>query len=195
MKEDTERKLVRAVQVHQCSMAACLVMKKNRLQCKRRAPFELSPRDWIDEDGSWGPKRTYAYINNWNPAILHCVRSNHDVKLISNGTETKDLAFYITNYVAKKQRESSNVSALFAKRIAFHKKQEKYTVDVTALNKRLLQRCANTLSREQEFSAPEVSSYLRGHGDRYLSDFPVTIYLDSVRAALKHTYPNLRQKK
>jgi Helitron helicase-like domain at N-terminus len=195
MKEDAERKLVRAVQVHQCSMAACLVMKKNRLQCKRRAPFELSPRDWIDEDGSWGPKRTYAYINNWNPAILHSVRSNHDVKLISNGTETKDLAFYITNYVAKKQRESSNVSALFAKRIAFHKKQEKYTVDVTALNRRLLQRCANTLSREQEFSAPEVSSYLRGHGDRYLSDFPVKVYLDSVRAALKHTYPNLRQKK
>jgi hypothetical protein len=195
IKEETERKLVRAVQVHQCSVEACLVMKNNRLQCKRRAPFELSPRDWIDEDGSWGPKRTSAYINNWNPAILHCVRSNHDIKLISNGTETKDLAFYITNYVAKKQRESSNVSALLAKRIAFHKRQEKYTVDATVLNKRLLQRCANTLSREQEFSAPEVSSYLRGHGDRYLSDFPVTIYLDSIRAVLKHAYPSLRQKK
>jgi hypothetical protein len=195
MKEEAERKLVRAVQLHRCSMEACLVMKKNRLQCKRRAPFELSSRDWIDEDGSWGPKRTYAYINNWNPAILHCVRSNHDIKLISNGTETKDLAFYITNYVAKKQRESSNVSALFAKRIAFHRKQEKYTVDANLLNKRLLQRCANTLSREQEFSAPEVSSYLCGHGDRYLSDFPVKIYLDSIRGILKHTYPSLRQNK
>jgi hypothetical protein len=100
-KEDTERKLVHAVQVHQCSMAMCLVMKRNWLQCKRHAPFELSPCDWIDEDDSWGPKRTYAYINNWNPAILHSVRSNHNVKLISNGTETKDLAFYITNYVSQ----------------------------------------------------------------------------------------------
>jgi hypothetical protein len=171
------------------------VTKNNRLQCKRRAPFELSPRDWIDEDGSWGPKRTHGYVNNWNPAILHCVRANHDIKLISNGTETKDLAFYITNYVAKKQRDSSNVSALFAKRLAFHKKQEKYTVDITTLNKRLLQRCANTLSREQEFSAPEVSSYLRGRGDCYISDFYVTIYLDSFRSALKHAFPNLRQKK
>ena len=194
-KREAEKKLVRAVQVHRCTKESCLVMKKGRLRCKRRAPFNLLPRDWIDEDGSWGPKRLHPFINNWNPAILHCVRSNHDIKLISNGTETKDLAFYITNYVAKKQKDSSNVSALLAKRLAFHKKQEKYTVDVTVLNKRLLQRCANTLSREQEFSAPEVSSYLRGHGDRYISDFPGTIYLDAFRTALKNTFPSLREKK
>ena len=60
--------------------------------------------------------------------------------------ETKDLTFYITNYVTKKQQDSSNVSALIAKRLAFHQKQEKYTVDVNLLNKRLIQRCANTLS-------------------------------------------------
>jgi hypothetical protein len=194
-KRRVEQKLVRAVQVHQCSKEACLVLKNNRLQCKRRAPFDLSPRDWIDEDGTWGPRRTNGYINNWNPSILHCVRSNHDIKLVTNVTETKDFTFYITNYVAKKQRDSSNVSALIAKRLAFHQKQEKYTVDVNLLNKRLIQRCANTLSREQEFSAPEVCSYLRGRGDRFISDFFVPIYLDGFRSTLKNVFPGLRQKK
>jgi len=194
-KRQIEQKLVCAVQVHRCSKEACLVLKNNRLQCKRRAPFDLSPRDWIDEDGTWGPKRTNGYINNWNPSLLHCVRSNHDIKLITNGMETKDLTFYITNYVAKKQRDSSNVSALLAKRLAFHQKQEKYTVDANLLNKRLIQRCANTLSREQEFSAPEVCSYLRRRGDRFISDFFVPIYLDGFRGVLKNAFPKLRQKK
>lgn len=190
-----ERKLVRAIQLHQCSLEACMVMRRNRLQCKRRAPFDLSTRDWIDEDGTWGPKRSNAYVNNWNPPILHCTCSNHDVKLISNGVETKDIGFYITNYVAKKQKESSNISALFAKRLAFHKAQEKYTVDVVKLNKRLMQRCANTLSREQEFSGPEVASYLRSRGDRYISDFFVLVYLDSFRWALTREFPELLKEK
>ena len=194
-KDAAERKLVRAVQLHRCTKEACLVLKKDRLMCKRNAPFDLSTRDWIDEDGTWGPKRSYGYVNNWCPAILHCVRSNHDIKLISNGTETKDLAWYITNYVAKKQRESSNVSALLAKRIAFHRKQEKYTSDMAVLNRRLLARCANTLSREQEFSAPEVAGYLSGKGDRKISGFYVKIYLGSFRAALKQAFPSLRQKR
>ena len=177
--------MVHAVQVHQCSKEACLVLKNDRLQCKRHAPFDLSPRDWIDEDGTWGPRRTNGYINNWNPSILHCVRSNHDIKLVTNVTETKDLTFYITNYVAKKQQDSSNVSALIAKRLAFHQKQEKYTVDANLLNKRLIQCCANTLSREQKFSAPEVCSYLRRQGDRFISDFFVPIYLDGFRSTFK----------
>ena len=94
--------------------------KKNGYHCKRNAPFEISTRDYIDANGSWGPKRTHGYVNNWNPAIMQCVRSNHDIKLISNGAETKDISWYITNYVAKKQRESSNLSALYATQTAYH---------------------------------------------------------------------------
>jgi hypothetical protein len=195
LKQETEKRLVRAVQIHECAKGSCLVMKNNRLRCKQRAPFQKSAQAWMDENGNWGPKRLHAYINNWNPPILHSVRSNHDIKLISNGAETKNLTFYITNYVAKKQRNSSNVSALLAKRVAFHRKQEKYTVDVNQLNKQLLQRCANTLSREQEFSAPEVASYLSKHGDRYISDLSVPIFLDSFRWALKNTFLCLRWKR
>jgi hypothetical protein len=95
--------------------------------------------DFIDEDGNWGPKRTSGYINNWCPAIMQCIRANHDIKLITNGSETRDIAFYISLYVAKRQANSSNASALLAKKLAFNRTQEHYNSDITQLNKRLLE--------------------------------------------------------
>jgi hypothetical protein len=97
-----ERDLARAVQLHQCTVDNCLKIVKGRMRCKRRAPFPLSSQDWIDQDGNWGPCRTCGYLNNWNFAILQTTRANHNIKLITNGEETKDILFYITNYVAKK---------------------------------------------------------------------------------------------
>ena len=102
---------------------------------------------------------------------MQCMQCNHNIKLITNGTETKDISWYITNYVAKKQQESSNISTIFAKRIAYHRKEERYNSDLTQLNKWLMQWCANMLSHEQEFSSPEVAAYLAGHGDRKLLGF------------------------
>ena len=125
----------------------------------------MSMKDYINTDGVWGPQRTYGFINNWNPTIMQCMQCNHNIKLITNGTETKDISWYITNYVAKKQQESSNISTIFAKRIAYHRKEERYNSDLTQLNKWLMQWCANMLSHEQEFSSPEVAAYLAGHGD------------------------------
>jgi hypothetical protein len=40
--------------------------------------------------------------------------------------------------------------------------KDKQSCDLTDLNKKLIQRCGNMLSREQELSAPEVISYLMG---------------------------------
>ena len=126
---------------------------------------------------------------------MHCMRSNHDIKLILNGTETKDISWYITNYMAKKQWDSSNVSMLFAKRIAYHRKEEKNNSDLRQINKQLMQHCANTLSQEQEFSAPEVAAYLAGHGDQKLSAFYTIINLGSIGARLNQVFPHLRQKR
>jgi hypothetical protein len=187
--------LARSVQHHVCSKDSCLKPTKHGIQCKRRAPFDVSSRDYVDENGEWGPKRTYAFINSWNPAIMQCTRSNQDIKIILNGAETIVIAFYISLYVAKRQAKSSNASALLAKKLAFHKRRERYNSDITRLNKRLLQRCANTLSREQEFSGPEVISYLMGWGDRFISHIFVTIYWSGVCALIKKKYPTMRLKK
>jgi hypothetical protein len=189
--EDTEKKLARAVQLHTCSTTSCLNVINGVQQCKCRAPFVLLPMSWVAQDGSWGPKRTCGYLNNWNPLVLYCCRSNNDVKIVMNAGETKDMAWYITNYTGKKQHRSSNTSALLVTRVAFHTVQEQRTTDVSTLNCRLLQCCANTLSRDQELSAPEVVSYLMGWGDRYLSHSYTLIYLDSLTAMLHRFYPEL----
>lgn len=187
-----ECKLAKAVQLHSCKVESCLVERGGKLVCKCRAPFDLSPRDYIDEDGQWGAKRSCAYLNGWNPAIMQCVRANQDIKLITNGADTQDITFYISLYVAKHQSKSSNTSALLAKKLAFHKKAERNNDDIKTLNKRLLQRCANTLAREQEFSAPEVVSYLMGWGDRFISHHFVTIYWTNVVWLVKKALARFR---
>ncbi|RDB27295.1 ATP-dependent DNA helicase PIF1 [Hypsizygus marmoreus] len=193
--QDKERALVRALQVHQCSRKRCLQIVGNRPVCKRRAPFPLSSKEYITTDGDWGPKRLCGAINNFCPAILNCLRGNHDVKLIMQGAETKDIMWYVSTYATKKQMISFNASALLAKRLAYHLAEEKRMHDILEANKRLIQRCANALSRQQEFSGPEVISHLMGWGDRYESHFYVNIYWDSAMSALKKQFPHLRRKR
>lgn len=190
-----ELALAKAIQFHQCSPQACLIVKKNRLQCKHRAPFATSVRDFILEDGTWGPKRTFAFINSWNPPMMQCVRANQDIKMITNGFETRDISFYISLYVAKRQAHSFNLSALLAKKLAFHKVKERYNSDIVELNKRLIQRCANTLTREQEFSAPEVISYLMGWGDRFISHHFINIFWNRIQTMLKKAFPSVQSKR
>ena len=190
--KQNEQNLARATQYHQCSYANCLKTVKGRTVCKRRAPFPLAQEDWIDSDGNWGPKRLCAFLNNWNPPLMRTLRANHDAKLIMNGGETNALTWYITNYASKKQQRSSNISALLAKRVAFHTLEEKRRTDLTDINKRLIQRCANTLTRDREFSGPEINSYLMGWGDRYVSHHYVSISADAIIRALKEKFPGLR---
>ena len=64
-----------------------------------------------------------------------------------NGADTNTLVWYITNYATKKQQRSSNVFALLANILAFHPAEEEKRKEITDINKRLIQRCANTLSR------------------------------------------------
>ncbi|KAJ3567669.1 hypothetical protein NP233_g6214 [Leucocoprinus birnbaumii] len=171
--DERQRLLARAVQLHKCTQHTCLKTVKGVTKCKRRAPFELSSSEWVNSAGRWGPRRICGYVNNFNSCILQLLRSNHDIKLITNGVETRDICWYITNYAAKKQNRSSNVSALLARRYAFHVEQESRNPDIHRVHLRLIERCANTLSREQEFSAPEI-------------------YLDAILDALVTTYPDIR---
>jgi hypothetical protein len=91
-----------AVQIHQCTTPASL--RNGRWSCKRRAPFPLSTDSWIDEHGDWRPKRRYGYLNNFCPPLVQALRCNHDLKLITNGEDTKNLAWYITNYATKESK-------------------------------------------------------------------------------------------
>lgn len=93
--EESEKKLVRALQYHQCSLAACLLVVKGKLKCKRRAPFAKSSLDWVDEDGGWGPKRLCAFLNNWNPTIMRTVRTS-PITRPKNSTDRQTLRRCLT---------------------------------------------------------------------------------------------------
>lgn len=188
---EAEKRIARTVQLHRCG-PACMRMVNDHFTCKRRAPFPLAVEDWIDENGDWGPCRTNGYLNSWNPSVLQCLRANHDIKLITNGKETKHIAWYVTHYSTKKRKNSSNTSALLAKKPAFRHDTTQSTLNSTAINKKMIQQCANTLSREQELSAPEVVSYLMGWGDCYISHHFETIHWYLVTTLLKETFPVLR---
>ena len=189
---EEEKVLARSVQFHKCNIATCLRVVNGRLECKRRAPFAISPNDWINDDGEWGPKRTCPNLNSWNPWIMRCVRANHDAKLIMNGAETCVLVLYNTNYTFKKQNRSSNTSALIADRLAFQQTVPDQNEDAQTYNKRLIQRCANALLTQREFSGPEIMSYLMGWDDRFESHGYISVFLDSAIWALKVAFPNLR---
>ena len=187
-----EFRTVRAVQIHQCTRA-CLRLFKGRWGCKRRAPFPLANDAWVDENGDWGPMRLYGFVNNFCPSLVQTLRANHDIKLVTNGESTKNLAWYISKYATKPQDASTNMSALLAKTYAFQPKDQTRSPDLCRLNKKLIQRCANTLSREQELSAPQVVSYLMGWGDRFISHHFETIHWYAVVNLLKKCYPILSE--
>ena len=157
--------------------------------CKHRAPFPLALDDWVDMDGNWGPRCLCGFLNNWNPPLLLTLKANHDTKLIMSGGDTSVLTWYITNYASKKQQRSSNVSALLAKQVTFHTVEERRRMDLSNINKCLIQRCVNTLSQDREFSGLEIMSYLMGWGDRYESHHYVGISADMIVRALKKKYP------
>ena len=51
-------------------------------------------------------KRTHEMINNFNPALMTCVRSNHDIKLVPKGKDGRNIAFYVCDYATKSQLSS-----------------------------------------------------------------------------------------
>ncbi|KAG1726297.1 hypothetical protein EDB19DRAFT_1643530, partial [Suillus lakei] len=181
-------------QIHTCS-SSCWKVVHGQLICKRQAPFPIAEKTWVDSEGNWGPQRSFRMMNNWNPVILLATRANHDVKLITNGKETKDIGFYISMYMAKNQQHSSNTLALLAKSFTFHQTREKWNSDAHALNKLLIQHCANSLSHKQEFSAPKVVTHLMKWGDCYISHHFETIYFSSVVNLLKKTWPYLASQR
>ncbi|KAJ7177868.1 hypothetical protein C8R46DRAFT_1160285 [Mycena filopes] len=182
---EAEATIARVVQVHSCGPNTCERVQNGRIVCKRRAPWPLASDDWIHPSGEWGPRRVYGRMN----------ASNQDMKIVTNGQDTKDITFYITMYIAKKQNQASNASALLAKSYAFQRKNVNDEAQARDLNRRMIQQCANTLSREQELSGAEVVSYLMGWGDRFISHNFSPIYWDEVASALKRMYPALEESK
>ncbi|KIK25554.1 hypothetical protein PISMIDRAFT_96695, partial [Pisolithus microcarpus 441] len=189
-----EKRVMRAKQLHTCEARRCLVPRKTRgLVCKRRAPFPVSQRDFIDENREWGMKRLHAYLNAWVPALSINARCNNDVKLLTNSRATTNLTFYITTYQTKKQGRHHNLSAVLAKGLAYHTEHTPYLEDLRNQQRLLLFRLVHTINREQELAAPMVMSYLMGWGDTYRSHHYTPVYWSSFVSALLGVFPLLNR--
>ena len=187
--------IVMSSQVHTCRKGACLIPDRyGRERCKRRAPFPLSNDYAVDEDGSYAVKRSIPMVNSFNKSVSTSLMCNNDIKLITNGSATNDLVFYLTNYAAKKQGRSYNQSALLAKDRLFAAVGEGYVNDAQAMEngRKLLIRCLNTLIREQELAGPLVVTLLMGWNDTLQSHHFVPIYWRDVERALWLADPNLQ---
>lgn len=185
-----ERQLVWSQQLHTCSRSTCLRIQNGQFICKRRAPWPLSNDNYIDERGNWGPKRTNGYINGYCPLLLTSMRCNNDIKINTNGSDTKDVAFYITAYAMKKQKKTHNLSALMASALPYHIDNPQYE-DIREWNRLLLYQCLNVINCEMELSGPQVVSYLMGYGDTYTSHNYVPLYMSLLFSTIKCMFPSI----
>ena len=191
---DLERKVAHNKQHHTCEIHRCLVMDKGGcFVCKQRAPFETADEDFIHENGHWGMKRLYEFINAWVPAIAVNARCNNNAKLLTNSRETINVLFYITAYLTKKQGRSYNLSAITTKTFAYHAKQATYVEDIRDQQRKLIFRLVHTVNRKQELSAPMVISYLMGWKDCYHSHRYAPIYWTSFVTAMFEAFLELRR--
>lgn len=196
---DFELNLACVEQLHTCKPWRCLIPDKSgELRCKRQVPFTCSPEDFVDENGNWGQKRLYGYMNGWVPGILVNGRCNNDGKLLTNGYDTCQVTFYTTVYAAKKQNRTHNLSAIMAKGYAYHIQQlndstsMEYIEQLRNEQRLLLFHLVNAINREQEIAAPMVISYLIGWGDTYRSHHYTPIYWSTFVGFLLKNFPEIR---
>jgi hypothetical protein len=191
-----ELSLACSEQVHVCQERRCLIpYRDGTVRCKRHAPFPVSAEDYVLESGEWGPKRLYGSVNAWNPGVLLNARCNNDVKLLTNGGDTKNVTYYVTSYAAKKQGATYNLASVLAKGFNNHEAHPspKYIDQLKERSRLLIFRLVHAINREQELAAPMVMSYLMGWGDKYQSHTYSPIYWSVFVAEIVKAYPNLRK--
>jgi len=132
--------------------------------------------------GQMGSLRRYGYIML---GVLRFYKQSGRIRT-SNWLRTvrrlKTLLGILAS-MCQKTKGIPRMSALLAQRLTFHSWQEQYNTDIVNRNKKLLQRCANTLIWEQH-SVPRIVQYLMNFGDRKMSHFFVPIYTNAIAGAL-----------
>ncbi len=147
---DLEGRLMQSNQIHMCHIGACLLYHgwSAIMKCKRQAPWSLSAENCIDEQGNWIVKCTYGYVNNYHLDLLVMLQCNHDIKLLTNGDDTKNLTWYILNYTMKGQKSIYNMSSLIAKYAAYQFTDSEEVADSRECTWNLLFCCLQATNQE-----------------------------------------------
>lgn len=183
-----ERLHVENCQYHDCNHGGCQQTDRfGRTRCKRRAPWETSRTVEVEENGTYRVRRLIGNINAYNREIhAICTRANGDIKLITNGPDTKDLGWYLTGYAGKAQGRTHNSSALLAKTKEFADMgaTADYIGDIKLKIRRLLTKFANAMNGRQEISSSMAIASMEGWAPVYTSHLYTKIYLSDVHRIL-----------
>ena len=165
--ENDVNKLVKVANTHSCR-GTCYKYRKTK-ECRFEFPRELVPVSKV-EGIEIKLKRTHEMVNNYNPSLMTCLRSNHDIKFIPSGKDGKNIAFYVTNYATKSQLSTNNIVPLIA---ASKKKLEEHpsmaSSNIKAKAKMMITKCLNRITTETEISGAHVSHFLLGFHDKNTS--------------------------
>jgi hypothetical protein len=206
--KEAERLHVESSQYHTCKPPPNGCQRVNRfgvVRCKRHAPFTLSDRVHVEPNGQykvWDFRyskrqnmslnvfqviRHLPFVNGYNPWIhSYTTRSNGDLKFITNGSDTKDAAWYITTYSTKNQGSTHNLSSILA-RVKSHIISDVTdpAQDVRSAADSLLVRFTNAINSRQEISAPMAIASMEGWGPSYSSHLPKKVFLADVHRVLR----------
>ena len=175
--ENDVNKLVKVANTHSCR-GTCYKYRKNQ-ECRFEFPREIIPISKIDGI-EIKLKRTHEMVNNYNPSLMTCIRSNHDIKFIPSGKDGKNIAFYVTNYATKSQLSTNNIVPLIA---ASKKKVDEdpsmSLCNVNARAKVMITKCLNRITTETEISGSHVCHFLIGQEDKKASHKFVILDLHS----------------
>ncbi|KAF3914297.1 hypothetical protein ABW21_db0201672 [Orbilia brochopaga] len=158
------KRIVYKVNMHDHS-ATCHKYEKGKTGCRFGAPWKPVDRSYVDSEGTLHLKRRKLdiMVNQWNPAIAVCVRSNHDVDFLPTKAKYLALIHYITNYATKLQKPIYHYYALTAD--VFPSRSE--TLSIIPPAKGLVNQILNRIGVVREVSGPEVALSLLNHPERY----------------------------
>ncbi|CAF1366889.1 unnamed protein product [Adineta steineri] len=165
--------------------------------CRLIMPRKLVSVSTIDpETGHISMRRSHPWINNFNEYIISACRSNMDIKFIWTGSDTKALVYYITDYITKTSLSFHDTFSLIQKSITSFKNVSDQTETESAIqrSRKLVLRCYNTLTSQQELSGVQVASYLMNWGDHYTTYEFQGLYLIQTEIFLQTELNELRIK-
>ncbi|KAI0745188.1 hypothetical protein C8Q76DRAFT_591135, partial [Earliella scabrosa] len=160
--------------------------------CRMRMDGVTRLRSLIDEEtGSILLRRLHPRIANYNDLIIFLMKCNMDIKHIGSGEGAKALIYYVTDYITKSSLPAYlGLAALMYAINRTHDKYSKHTEWSTREDNGALTIVINSMLCRQEFSHPQIMSYLVGGGDHYTSHRYRILHLGAFQRRVRNALDN-----
>lgn len=158
-------------------------------------PESTVPHSFVDPvSGEFTLRHVEGDVCFFNDTIIQATHCNMDIKYVASGESAKAIIFYVTDYVTKTQLKMHVSHAALAAALKNLETAEESVlpsaeIDPRTRAKRVLQKCAYEMISKQEWSAPQVASYLMGYGDHYTSHRFRCLYWGAAESYVAETLP------